>query len=233
MAKMVRSLGKRKVGSIRFFATIRGKVGTTLFRKNHKSHFIIVHIYIDDIISRATNEYLFMDILKLMQDEFEMSMIGELKFFLEFQIKQTDEGIFIHQSKYAKELLKKLKLKDYKCMCIPMHSTSVLTLDDNDKKVDQTAYRGLLVFVMLTKLKIDSKGKALVEDATSLEQTWSLSQAKDKTPLLKKVKEMREVYRITYERIEDEFSKAQNNLQILDSLQKNWEPKSTTIQKGS
>ncbi|RDX71578.1 hypothetical protein CR513_49049, partial [Mucuna pruriens] len=54
----------------------KGKVGTTLFRKNYYSHFII-----------------------LMQKEFEMSMIGELKFFLELQIKQTNDDIYIHHTK--------------------------------------------------------------------------------------------------------------------------------------
>ncbi|RDX79513.1 hypothetical protein CR513_40063, partial [Mucuna pruriens] len=55
---------------------------TTLFCKNHKSHFIIVQIYVGDIIFGATNESLCENFLKLMQDEFKMSMMGELKFFL-------------------------------------------------------------------------------------------------------------------------------------------------------
>ncbi|RDX95240.1 hypothetical protein CR513_22276, partial [Mucuna pruriens] len=49
-------------------------------------------------------------------------------------MRMIDEGIFIHQSKYAKKLLNKFKLGECKSMCIPMHPTFVLTLDDSDKK---------------------------------------------------------------------------------------------------
>jgi hypothetical protein len=47
-----------------------------------------------------------MDLLKEMSKEFEMSMIGELSFFLGLQVSQTNEGIFISQTKYLKEMLK-------------------------------------------------------------------------------------------------------------------------------
>ena len=59
---------------------------------------MIVQIYIDDIIFGATNEDLCIEFSKLMQSEFEMSMMGELTFFLGLQIKQSSEGIFISQS---------------------------------------------------------------------------------------------------------------------------------------
>nr|KYP49390.1 Retrovirus-related Pol polyprotein from transposon TNT 1-94 [Cajanus cajan] len=67
---------------------IRGKIDSTLFRKVIKDDFIIVQIYVDDIIFGATNENLCQEFSKLMQDEFEMSMMGELKFFLGLQIVQ-------------------------------------------------------------------------------------------------------------------------------------------------
>ncbi|RDX99496.1 Copia protein, partial [Mucuna pruriens] len=85
---------------------------------------------------------------KLMQDEFEISMMGELKFFMGLQIEQIDEDIFIHQSNYANELLKKFKLEDCKSMCTPMHPMFVMTLDDSDKKVDQTTYHGMINFLL-------------------------------------------------------------------------------------
>ncbi|GAU16279.1 hypothetical protein TSUD_299110 [Trifolium subterraneum] len=78
---------------------------------------------------------------KLMHDEFEMSMMGELKFFLGIQINQRNEGTFIHQTKYIKELLKKFNLEDCKPMSTPMHPTSSLTKDESEGKVDQKLYR--------------------------------------------------------------------------------------------
>ena len=65
----------------------KGKVDTTLFIKKSKNDLLIVQIYVDDIIFGATNHCLCEEFFKLMQGEFEMSMIGELKFFLGLQIK--------------------------------------------------------------------------------------------------------------------------------------------------
>ena len=46
----------------------------------------------------------------MMQEEFEMSMMGELKFFIGIQINQCKDKVYVHQSKYTKELLKKFNL---------------------------------------------------------------------------------------------------------------------------
>ena len=80
----------------------------------------------------------------MMQDEFEMSMMGELKIFLGIQINQCKDGIYVHQSKYTKELLKKFKLEDCKLMTTPMHPTCNLSKEDNGTKVDQKLYRGMI-----------------------------------------------------------------------------------------
>ncbi|RDX79011.1 Copia protein, partial [Mucuna pruriens] len=69
-----------------------------------------------------------------------MSMMGELKFFLRHQIRQIDDGIYIHQTKYDKKLLKKFKLDDYKSMSTLLHPTFV-SYCEYDKKVDQTKYK--------------------------------------------------------------------------------------------
>ena len=79
-----------------------------------------------------------------MQSEFEMSMMGELSFFLELQIKQMKEEIFINQSKYTKKILKKFGLEDSKPYGTPMSSTCKLDKDVKGKKVDQKHYRGMI-----------------------------------------------------------------------------------------
>ena len=74
-----------------------------------------------------------------MQSEFEMSMMGELKFFLGLQVKQEKEGIYIHQQKYTKELLKKFNMENAKPMKTPMHSSGAnLCKDESGKPVDHT-----------------------------------------------------------------------------------------------
>jgi len=64
-----------------------------------------------------------------MKIEFELSMMGEMKFFLELQIKQTNDKIFLHQTKYVKELLRKSRLDETKIICIPMHPSTSLNLE--------------------------------------------------------------------------------------------------------
>ncbi|GJR88461.1 retrovirus-related pol polyprotein from transposon TNT 1-94 [Tanacetum coccineum] len=77
-------------------------------------------------------------------DVFEMSMMGELSFFLRLQIKQMEDGIFFNQSKYIKEILKKFGLEYSKSMKTPMSSDTKLTKDEECKFIDSTKYRGMI-----------------------------------------------------------------------------------------
>ena len=79
-----------------------------------------------------------------MTREFEMSMIGELKFFLGLQIKQGKEGIFINQAKYTKELIKRFGMDGCKTSKTPMSTTTKLDKDENGKSVDEKKYRGMI-----------------------------------------------------------------------------------------
>ena len=97
-----------------------GMVDNTLFTKRSDQHLIIVQIYVDDIIFGSTCPDLCSDFSKIMHDEFEMSMMGKLNFFLGLQIKQMEDGIFFNQSKYIKEMLKKFSLEESKPMKTPM-----------------------------------------------------------------------------------------------------------------
>ena len=87
---------------------IRGKADQTLFIKREDGELIVAQVYVDDIIFGSTKDELAHGFSKLMQVEFEMSMIGELTHFLGLQIRQQDLGIFLSQSKYAKNLVKKI-----------------------------------------------------------------------------------------------------------------------------
>ncbi|XP_024006500.1 uncharacterized protein LOC112083013 [Eutrema salsugineum] len=79
-----------------------------------------------------------------MTSEFEMSMVGELKYFLGLQITQSEEGVFISQSTYARNLLKRFKLDSAKEAKTPMSTTTSLTRDDEGTSVDPTLYRGMI-----------------------------------------------------------------------------------------
>jgi hypothetical protein len=74
---------------------VRGVIDKTLFCKKHKGDTILVQVYVDDIIFGSTNDNLCKRFSKLMQSKFEMSLMGELKFFLGLQVSQRTDGIFI------------------------------------------------------------------------------------------------------------------------------------------
>ena len=87
---------------------IIGKVDTTLFTKKIGKDLFVLQIYVDNIIFGSTNQDFYEEFGKMMANEFEMSMIGELSYFLGLQIKQLKNGTFISQGKYIKDMLKKL-----------------------------------------------------------------------------------------------------------------------------
>ncbi|GKF23422.1 retrovirus-related pol polyprotein from transposon TNT 1-94, partial [Tanacetum coccineum] len=108
----------------------------TLFTKKKSSNLIIVQIYVDDIILESTCQDMCDEFAKIMHDEFEMSMMGELNFFLGLQIKQIEDVIFFNQSKYIKEMLKKFGLEDSKPMKTLMSSDTKLTKDEECESVN-------------------------------------------------------------------------------------------------
>jgi hypothetical protein len=123
---------------------IIGKIDTTLFNKKLNDEIFICQVYVDDIIFGSTNEDYCKEFGELVSKEFEMSMIGELTFFLGFQVKQMREGIFISQEKYTKDLLKRFKMDDCKPIKTPMPTNGHLDLDEGGKPVDQTLYRSMI-----------------------------------------------------------------------------------------
>ncbi|GJX44151.1 retrovirus-related pol polyprotein from transposon TNT 1-94 [Tanacetum coccineum] len=121
-----------------------GMVDNALFTKKKSSNLIIFQIYVDDIIFDSTCQDMCDEFAKIMHDEFEMSMMGELNFFLGLQIKQMEDGILFNQSKYIKEMLKKFGLEDSKPLKTPMSFDTKLTKDEECESVDSTKYRGMI-----------------------------------------------------------------------------------------
>ena len=122
----------------------RGVIDKTLFFKLHKNDMILVQVYVDDIIFGSTNDQLCSRFAKLMQRKYEMSMMGESTYFLGLQVSQRNDGIFIFQSKYLRDLLKKYGLEDASTAKTPMATATKLDQDDPGKGVDITSYRGMI-----------------------------------------------------------------------------------------
>jgi hypothetical protein len=79
-----------------------------------------------------------------MIQKFEMSMMGDLKYFLGFQIKQLQEGTFISQTKYIQDILKKFGMKTDKPIKTPMGTNGHLDLGTGGKSIDQKVYRSMI-----------------------------------------------------------------------------------------
>jgi hypothetical protein len=76
---------------------VMGSVDKTLFTLNHDTDFLLVQIYVDDIIFGGSSHTLVFRFQEMIESEFQMSMMGELTFFLGIQVKQTKQGTFVHQ----------------------------------------------------------------------------------------------------------------------------------------
>ena len=93
---------------------------------------------------------------RLMQGEFEMSMMGELTFFPRLQIKQLEEGIVISQTKYIKEILKKFG-SSTRTVGTPMSNSCKLDENEGGQSIDQKLYDGMigsLLYLMAGRLDI-------------------------------------------------------------------------------
>ncbi|GKC54946.1 retrovirus-related pol polyprotein from transposon TNT 1-94 [Tanacetum coccineum] len=121
----------------------KGIVDLTLFTRRHGDDILLVQIYVDDIIFGSTKLVFAKIFEKLMKDNFEMSMIGEMKFFLRLQVHQSPRGIFICQSQYTMDILKKHGIEKCDTVSTPMAITK-LDADLQGTTVDQTKYRSMI-----------------------------------------------------------------------------------------
>jgi hypothetical protein len=92
-----------------------------------------------------------------MQNEFEMSLLGELSFFLGVQIRQSNQRIFIYQTKYIIEMIKRFAMEYCKPVITPMKTSCKLRKDDDSKSTNQRQYGsiiGSLLYVIASRLDV-------------------------------------------------------------------------------
>nr|GEW02032.1 retrovirus-related Pol polyprotein from transposon TNT 1-94 [Tanacetum cinerariifolium] len=144
-------------------------VDNTFFTKKKSSNLIIVQIYVNGVIFGSTCQDMCDKFAKIMHDEFEMSMMGELNFFLLVQVKQIKDGIFFNQSKYIKEMIKKFGLEDSNPMKTPMSSDTKLMKDKECESVDNTKYRGMIEASKTSHLEAVKRIFRYIKGTTHLE----------------------------------------------------------------
>nr|GEU86158.1 retrovirus-related Pol polyprotein from transposon TNT 1-94 [Tanacetum cinerariifolium] len=126
----------------------KGAVDPTLFTQKVGNDLLLVQIYVDDIIFTSTNTAMCNEFANLMTTKFKMSMMGKMSFFLGLQISQSPRGIFINQSKYAFEIIKKYGMLSSDSIDTPLVKNSKLDEDLQGKPIDATLYRGMIGSLM-------------------------------------------------------------------------------------
>nr|GEW69666.1 hypothetical protein [Tanacetum cinerariifolium] len=126
----------------------KGTIDPTLFMIRYGEDILLVQIYVDDIIFGSTNPKYSKRFEKLMHNIFEMSLMGEMKFFLRLQIHQSPRGIFINQAKYSLEILHKHGMDTGQSIGTPMATKPKLDADLSGNPVDQTDYRSKIGSLM-------------------------------------------------------------------------------------
>nr|GEY76550.1 copia protein [Tanacetum cinerariifolium] len=122
----------------------KGSVDLTLFIRRNGNDLLLVQIYVDDIIFAASTPELCDLFANLMCSKFKMSMMGKILFFLGLQISQSPRGIFINQSKYALESLKKYGFESCDPVDTPTVEKSKLDENKKGKAVNPSHYRGMI-----------------------------------------------------------------------------------------
>jgi hypothetical protein len=115
---------------------VPGSVDKTLFTLNLGNDFLLVQIYVDDIIFGGSSYVFVSRFQEMMEKEFQMSMMGELTFLLGIQVKQMKQGTFVHQDKYTKDIMKKFNTVELKPMSTSLNTVTSLDLDENGKADD-------------------------------------------------------------------------------------------------
>ncbi|XP_042441388.1 uncharacterized mitochondrial protein AtMg00810-like [Zingiber officinale] len=117
-------------------------------KKNSYGDILLVCLYVDDLIFTSNNISMIREFKQSMEKEFEMTDLGLMRYFLGIEVQQREEGIFVSQEKYAKEILKKFSMEDCYAMDTPVEYGIRMTKDGKGKLVNPTYYKSLVGCLM-------------------------------------------------------------------------------------
>eukprot|EP00253_Pinus_taeda_P022525 PITA_22525 len=122
----------------------KGSANSNLYIKIDNDKLLILLVYVDDAIFGSNEEAMSQNFALVMQKEFEMSLLGELTYFLGLQVQQNKDGIFLSQTKYLKRILKKYGMEDAKPVCTPMVTGCSLRANHESAAMHQPTYRSMI-----------------------------------------------------------------------------------------
>jgi len=121
---------------------------STLYIKGNQANFVVISLYVDDLLVTSNNPELIQQFKDDMLQVFKMTNLGEMSFFLGMEVNQKNGEIFISQRKYAKEILKKFSMENYKSMNTHMYQKEKLCRNDVSKQVKEAFYKSLIGCLM-------------------------------------------------------------------------------------
>ena len=111
---------------------------------------MLVQVYVDDIIFGSTKKEMCTVFEKLMHDKFQMSSMGELNFVLGLQVKQKEDGIFISQDKYVRDILKKFDMENVRTATTPYEAPKPKNNLEPDPAVNVHLYKSISNFFKIS-----------------------------------------------------------------------------------
>uniref|UniRef100_A0ACD5YFN0 Uncharacterized protein n=1 Tax=Avena sativa TaxID=4498 RepID=A0ACD5YFN0_AVESA len=128
-----------------------GKLGFTrsplehaVYRRGDSTSFLLVGVYVDDLIITGTNPAAIEEFKLQMKKLFRMSDLGLLSYYLGIEVSQTEEGITLCQRSYAAKILEMAGLSSCNSCSTPMECRLKLVKDDGETAFDTTLYRSII-----------------------------------------------------------------------------------------
>lgn len=133
---------------------VRSSAESTLYIKSTNEVFLVIVLYVDDMLLTGPRENHIAAFKAELQQTFEISDLGPLHYYLGIQFMQTERGIFLQQSRYIQNLLQRFSLQDSKPVATPVEPGARLSLEDSGEPFDGTLYMqavGSLLYVCNTR----------------------------------------------------------------------------------
>ena len=120
----------------------------SVYIKGKDCKILIVVLYVDDVIFTSNDDYLIENFKSVMKEEFEMTDMGLLRYFLGIEVDQNKNGIFISQAKYVNEVLSRFNMQDSKATITPTVMGLKISKEDSSKHFDPSVYKSIVGSLM-------------------------------------------------------------------------------------
>lgn len=116
----------------------------TVYINEKDGKILVIVLYVDDVIFIGNDDYLIENFKSVMKEEFEMTDMGLLRYFLGIEVDQNKNGIFISQAKYVNEVLVRFNMQDSKATITPIVMGLKLSKEDSNKNFDPCMYKSMV-----------------------------------------------------------------------------------------